>query len=258
MYTEHNLWDRYSRISGVLNRLTFRLNSHVFAVSGAVLESVNCSRKCPPITVVRNGISSTPTESLAEPRRIMGLKAADVVIGTVANLHPKKGLDVLLRATKLILEEFPDLYCVLIGRDDGDGHRLASIAEDLQINSRLLWMGCRQDARSLIRGLDIFVLPSHFEGLPIALLEAMEAGVPTVATSVGGIPEVIVHGKTGVLVRKGDVAGLSTAITALLQDPEQRRQIGTAARNHIHQMFNVDRTASAYLEQYFRLVNQHD
>jgi glycosyltransferase involved in cell wall biosynthesis len=106
---------------------------------------------------------------------------------------------------------------------------LANVAKELRIDDRVHFLGMRDDVYELLAGLDVFAMSSRFEGLPIALLEAMSAHLPVVATSVGGIPEVVTSGTTGILVRPGDPAALAHAIQGLLDDPDRRERLGDAA-----------------------------
>ena len=224
LYTEHNLWEIYHPVSRFLNQSTYFLNSHVVAVSDAVLTSVRRHSRYSPtkLTRVYNGIllgnGMIPTHRLSI-RKHLNVPNDAPIVGTIANLHPRKGLRFLLHAVSLLLEEFPDLHCVIIGRDDGEGDLLCRIAQQLCIEQHVHMLGYRKNARQLLSAFDIFALPSLYEGLPVALIEAMAAGLPIVATRVGGNPELIMHGQTGLLVEPENVADLAASIRSLLIDP---------------------------------------
>jgi glycosyltransferase involved in cell wall biosynthesis len=118
---------------------------------------------------------------------------------------------------------------VLVG--DGPARpQLERLAAELGVGDRLVITGWRDDARSYLETLDLFVLPSHFEGFPLSAVEAMLAGRPVVATDVGGVAELVVHGATGLLVPRGDPEALSRSIRTLLDDPERRQRMGAEGR----------------------------
>jgi glycosyltransferase involved in cell wall biosynthesis len=254
VYTEHNMTSRYHALSGLLNRTTYFLNAHVVAVSGAVRASIGQSLLPPGrLTVVYNGVpprDDIAGERQSTVRRELGLPLGEPVVGTIANLHPRKNIHHLLAAVHGLAARFPTLHCVFIGRDDGEGPRLQRIAAEAGIAARVHWLGFRPDARELLPALDVFVLPSLFEGLPVALIEAMDAGLPSIATRVGGNVEILTHGETGLLVEPGDVAGLAAALGALLADPNRRQWMGAAARQRARALFTVDRMARSYAALY--------
>jgi L-malate glycosyltransferase len=259
LYTEHNLCEIYNPLSRFLNQSTYFLNSHVVAVSDAVLTSVRRHSRYSPIKLTRvyNGISlgngMIPTNRFSA-RKNLNMPNDALIVGTIANLHPRKGLRFLLHAVSLLLEEFPDLHCVIIGRDDGEGDTLCRIAHQLYIEHHVHILGYRKNARQLLSAFDVFALPSLYEGLPVALIEAMAAGLPIVATRVGGNPELIIHGQTGLLVEPENVANLAVSIRSLLIDPGQRAQMGEAAQIRMKTEFTVESMAKRYAELYQALV----
>jgi glycosyltransferase involved in cell wall biosynthesis len=259
LYTEHNLLEIYHPVSRFLNQSTYFLNSHVAAVSDAVLTSVRRHSRYSPtkLTRVYNGIAldneMTPTHRCSV-RNDLNVPHDAPVVGTIANLHPRKGLRFLLHAASLLLEGFPDLHCVIIGRDDGEGDLLCSIAQQLCIEQHVHMLGYRKNARQLLAAFDVFALPSLYEGLPVAVIEAMAAGLPIVATRVGGNSELIVHGQTGLLVEPENVADLATSIGSLLINPGQRAQMGKAAQIRMKTEFTVESMAKRYAELYQALI----
>jgi glycosyltransferase involved in cell wall biosynthesis len=113
-------------------------------------------------------------------------------------------------------------------------------AKAMQLSEDVIFTGIRQDVPNILGLLDVFVLPSLWEGLPIALLEAMAAGLPVVATAVGGTPEVVVEGETGFLVPPRDPEALAEAILRLLREPDLRRRMGEAGRKRVAEHFSVE------------------
>jgi glycosyltransferase involved in cell wall biosynthesis len=263
LYTEHNLLEIYNPLSRFLNQSTYFLNSHVVAVSDAVLTSVRQHSRYSPtkLTRVYNGISlgngMIPMNRLSV-RNNLNIPNDAPIVGTIANLHPRKGLKFLLHAVSLLLKEFSDLHCVIIGRDDGEGDTLCSIAHQLYIEQHVHLLGYKKNARQLLSAFDVFVLPSLYEGLPVALIEAMAAGLPIVATRVGGTPELIMHGQTGLLVEPENVTDLTASIRSLLINPGRRAQMGEAAQILMKKEFTAESMAKRYAELYQALVrHQH-
>jgi glycosyltransferase involved in cell wall biosynthesis len=171
------------------------------------------------------------------------------IVGTIARLHPEKGIGFLLDAAPQIAAAVPDVRFALVGegplRDE-----LEAQADLLGIADRVDFVGGRADARRLISGFDVLALPSVSEGTPLTIVEAMLAGVPVVASAVGGIPEQIEDRETGLLVSPGDTAALSAAVTQALTDPTLRQKVSRAARAHAESEFNhddmVERIAATY------------
>jgi glycosyltransferase involved in cell wall biosynthesis len=245
VHTEHNLWDRYRRPTRWANALTYRRNAAVMAVSGGVAESIRASGSgsVVPVEVVVHGIdiatmhhgdlARSHARSLldlpAGPDGPAGPGAGGPVIGTVGNFTAKKDQACLLDAFATVQAEWRDARLVLVGTGPLEDS-LRQRADRLGIGDAVLFTGPRDDVFELLPAFDVFVLSSRFEGLPIALLEAMASGVAPVATRVGGIPEVITDGVDGWLVEPGDPGELAASLTKLIADPEARGNLANAAR----------------------------
>jgi glycosyltransferase involved in cell wall biosynthesis len=140
-----------------------------------------------------------------------------------------KGHEYLIRATPEILKQHPGATIVIVG--DGEERQiLKKLTESLGVAGTVQFTGHREDVASLIAGMDLFVLPSLNEGMGRVLVMAMALGKPIVATSVGGVPELLGHGEAGVLVPAADPKALADAVAALLRDPERARRLGEAGR----------------------------
>ncbi len=162
-------------------------------------------------------------------RRTLGLPASACIIGSVGRLEPIKGHRVLLDAFLSLAPRFPDLYLTLAG----DGQLLPELRQEAarsDVASRVRFLGWRDDLPAVLRAFDVFAFPSLNEGMGIALLEAMAAGLPIVASSVGGIPEVLGRGEAGLLVEAGSAAALAEGLERLLLDPALRARASNAAK----------------------------
>jgi glycosyltransferase involved in cell wall biosynthesis len=151
------------------------------------------------------------------------------LIGRVARLQPEKGIDTFLRAAARVAPLFPEASFLVVG-DGPLMEELVALSERLGLGRRVHFLGYRSDARAIIGLLDVLVVSSLSDGAPLVVLEAMGAGVPVVASAVGGIPEQIRHDGEGLLVPPGDPVALSDALLCLLRDPAYARRLGEAGR----------------------------
>lgn len=178
--------------------------------------------------------------STEQLREAWGIQPRTHLIGTVGRFVPPKGHTYLLDAIVRLQSQFPDVKTLVVG----DGALLRPMEEKAQalgLSDAVVFTGIRRDVPEILALLDVFVLPSLWEGLPIALLEAMAAGLPVVATRVGGVPEVVEDGVTGLLVPPRDPDALAEAITRLLRDPDLRCKMGQAGRERVESEFSVEK-----------------
>lgn len=234
IHTEHNLWDRYRQPTRWANAATFGRNRRAIAVSRSVAASIRPPRwvRAPPVEVVVHGIDVTAVcsgyEARAQARAALGLAADDPVIGTVGNFTAKKDQVTLLSSFHLLLADHPRARLVLIGSGPLEDD-LRAAADGLGIADRVSFAGSRTDVPRLLPAFDVFALSSRYEGLPIALLEALATGLPCVTTSAGGIPEVVEDGREGFLVDPGDAVALAHRLGLVLGDDALRQTMGRAA-----------------------------
>jgi glycosyltransferase involved in cell wall biosynthesis len=204
--------------------------------------------------VIVNGIDAARVEADLIPReqaRVeLGVPLVGAVLGTVARFDPVKGLEVLLEA----LPRVPGATLVLIG-DGPEAVSLRARARRLGVASRVVFAGARPDAAHWFAALDAYVSASRGEGLPLALVEAMAAGLPVVASRVPGHVDTVVHGDTGALVPVDDPVALAAAAVALLADPARARVLGAAGRTRARRDFSVDRMAAEVAEVYRRAAS---
>lgn len=210
------------------------------------------------ITVIPNGVD---TRRYGHPvdraliRAAVGIPAAARLLVMVGTLKPVKGHRYLLAALPALVAVEPALQLALVGAGELRAE-LESQAATLGVSDRVHFLGNRDDVPALLAAADLFVLPSLWEGLSMALLEAMATGLPIVASAVSGTVQAITPEVEGILVPPGDVPALQTAITALLADPERAQQLGAAAQRRAAREFSAQRQALRYLELYRRVIRE--
>jgi glycosyltransferase involved in cell wall biosynthesis len=174
-------------------------------------------------------------------RQMIGLPNEAVLLGTVANLFPRKGYEVMLRALPAIVRAMPTVHYVIVGSDDHDyADRLKRLAQELNIADRVHIVGFQDPVQPFLAALDLYVHPALMEGFGIAVVEAMAIGKAVVATTTGGLPEVVAQGETGLLVPPGDVESLANTVVSLLEDRARREQMGICGRARAQERFSLD------------------
>jgi glycosyltransferase involved in cell wall biosynthesis len=243
-------------VHATLDNATSRLATRIIAVSDDTRKAL-VKQGVPErlIVTVHNGIE--PVRGGARRgREALGLPPEGRLIGSIARLAAVKGQRELIEAFAELAGDRPDVALVLVGKDleqAGSYQReLEGHARALGIADRVTFTGYREDADQLLEEFDVFALPSWIEGLPMVVLEAMAHGKPVVATPVGGTPELVVEGETGLLVPARDAAALEQALARLLDDPDERRRLGEAGRARVERDF----TAKAMVERVFALYDE--
>ncbi|MGI5838858.1 MAG: glycosyltransferase [bacterium] len=248
-------------LSGLAEKITAPLTDRFIAVSDALRQKLTQggtpSRK---IAVIRNGIDtgvgrSPDSAAVAAVRLSLGITPAERLVGVVGRLVPVKAYDDFLTAAARIGAVRADVKFLVTG--DGPGEEaLREQARALGITGRVVFAGFRRDVPLLLAGLDVFVISSVSEGLPLVLLEAMAAGRPVVCTAVGGIPEVVTDGENGLLVPARDPAAIAAKVLTVLADAELARSLGTRARTAVRERFDAAGQAAALEELYRDVIGQ--
>ncbi|MDQ2679077.1 MAG: glycosyltransferase [Actinomycetota bacterium] len=250
VYTEHNSWTSHGRVTRALNRCTYPLDHERFAVSSEARDS--SGRWGRRTEVLLHGIDVEGIRTAAarqEVRREMGLDESAYVVGIAANLRETKAYPVLLDAVALLRVRDVDVTVLCMGQGPLEAE-LRRIAERLDLGRSFRFLGHRSDVARVLSACDVFTLCSDDEGLPLSVMEAKALGLPVVATSVGGLPQIVEHDGDGLLVPRRRPDALASALASLAASPELRSRLGAAsaasAARFDRQGF-VDRLESAYL-----------
>jgi glycosyltransferase involved in cell wall biosynthesis len=171
------------------------------------------------------------------------------VIGTIAELHPNKGLPYLINAFTSVVMQYPQTALIIIG-DGQDQPALHLLIKEKKLEQSVFLAGYMDHAAEYLKAFNIFVLPSLKEGLPYAILEAGCASLPVVATTVGGIPEIIEDMRSGVLVQPKNIRELSHALSFMIEHPDERRRYGSALKERVAQNFSVQKMVDSVAELY--------
>ena len=251
LYTEHNRWGQYRRSTRWLNAATYPLEGTVLAVSEGVRQTV-ARRLRDRVVTLHHGIDLDHVRHhaghRASVREELGVADEQVLVGTIANLRREKAYEDLLDAAGLLLQRRDNVRFVSVGQGPLEAELRQRHAQ-LGLGEGFRFLGYRPDALRLLAGFDLFVLSSHHEGLPVAVMEAQALGTPIVATAVGGLPEAVTDGIDGVLVPPARPAELADAIDQLASDPERRQRMQVAARRSAER-FDVVRAVQALEERY--------
>jgi len=245
----------------LVDRLTLTWTDRIVCCSGAVGRSVvsRIGGKIEHFTFIPFGVDIDQFEpAAAATRRELGLRDGQKVIGTVCRLvEPKKGLRILLQAMAVLAKRYGQPPCQLLLVGDGPSrHELELLREQLGLSSWVVFAGSRRDIPRVLHAVDAFVLPSLYEGFGIAILEAMAAGKPVIATSVGGIPEFVLSGETGLLVEPGNVEALADAIDRLLSHPQQARTMGAKGRIRAGERYHISTVVRQHEQVYTACLTQ--
>jgi len=206
------------------------------------------------VTCIRNGIDLEGNSVQIDRERIredLGIDTETSLIGTVGRLTPVKGISYLLQAAQILLRQGANVKVLVVG-DGSIRLDLMTQTRDLGISKNVVFLGHREDVHELLHAMDIFVISSLSEGIPMALLEAMAASRAVVSSRVGGIPEIVEDGFEGFLIEPMDVNGLAERCRRLIESPDVARKMGAQARNRVERDFSAtvmaDRVALVYKE----------
>lgn len=252
--TVHNIYVRPKLHRRLINRWLARNTARIIAVSTPVRDDILRYDRVDPskVTVVPNGVDVarfTLAMTREQARERLGIADVPYVIGTLGRLEEQKGLPHLVEALRLLAEGGDGAFLLVAGSGRAEG-RLREMISRLGLEARVRFLGVRRDVPEIHRAMDVFVLPSLWEGLPIALLEAMASGLPVVATPVGGIPDVVRDGTNGLLVPPADPVALAEALRRLRRDPSLGAELGRAGRETVRDRHSHRRVAEQVMTIY--------
>jgi len=257
LYTEHNMQERYHIATKMLNKLSFNSQSMAIGVSEDVSNSIrnNITPKIPVVTLL-NGVNTEKyiREENKTIREELNIPEDAFVVGIVAVFRFQKRLKEWLQIFKTFSEKNPNVYGIIIG----DGPLKEGIMEErrsLNLENRVFMPGLQTETRPYFEAMDVFMMTSSFEGLPIALLEAMSMECAIVSTNAGGIKEVIEDGKDGLMVSIDDWKNLNEKLEILVRDNVKLRKFQNAARNRVVESFSLQRMVEELEGYYFEAVN---
>jgi len=250
MHGNETVMDAWRRRAAL--RWSLKRSRAFVAVSESTRTSMQARLRLPDgsIRVIPNGVPLRPGER-TRTRRKLGVEDDEVLILMVGNLRRRKGHAVLLEA----LAELHRTGCaspwqLAIAGDGRQRESLTRLTAELGIADRVQLLGHRDDIPDLQAAADIFAMPSYWEGMPLSILEGMIVGKAIVASNVGGIPEMLRDGDSGLLVPAGDPLALAHALRRLIEDPAQRERLGAAARRRAEAEFHVEVMADRYEHLY--------
>ncbi len=226
-------------VHGLSGKLSFVPADHLIAVSKQVKQHlIDQKVSADKISVVYNGLPmDVPQVDKMAARAELGLPLDATIIGTISRVTPNKGIQDAIRAIAILAAENRNLRYVVVG--DGDGLAACkALAEELGISDLVVFLGYRTDITTCLGAMDLFLFPSHKEAMGIALVEAMRAGLPTVGTNIGGIPEVITP-ECGILVPPSNPQALANAVGELLADPKRMAGMGVESLHRVGRVFSA-------------------
>ncbi|MCC6683236.1 MAG: glycosyltransferase [Phycisphaeraceae bacterium] len=265
LFTEHGRHYPDSRkVSHLLaNRLLLGRRDRVTAVGQFIRQALaeNEGIDLHRIDVIHNGIPAPAPGSVTEnapaqrreARKRMGVDRHDLVLIQVARFHPVKDHETAIHAFAFVAQQVPRAKLVLVGEGELMEQARRQV-EQLELGGRVIFMGVRNDVNELLPGADLFLLSSLSEGISVTLLEAMAAGLAICATRVGGNPEVVDHGRNGLLSPRRDPRNLADNIITLLTDPHLRAAMGAAGLRRLKRYFNQQTMHRAYDDLYTQML----
>jgi len=210
------------------------------------------------IRVIPDGIDFAPYEeknSVNYLRQELSFAQDDYLVGIVAHLADHKGHKYLIQATKYLKEHTPKIKVIIVG-EGPLRMELGRQAKEILVEDMVFFLGFREDVPQILNSLDMFVLSSYLEGMGSSLMDAMACRLPVVATRVGGIPEVVEHGKTGLLVSPRSPKSLAKAILKLYENRELAHRLGQKGYEVVHQKFSAEAMASKAIDLYEELAEK--
>jgi glycosyltransferase involved in cell wall biosynthesis len=256
----HSLHEWHTKRRVWIAAKLFSAVDRVVAVSDCIRQDLLQKLELDPqkVVTIHNGIDLPRFDQSIDgtsQRRQLGIGDDELVIGAIGRLVRFKGFNYLLEAARIINLQWPKFKLVIVGGGELK-HGLKQQAQELGIAEKVIFTGRQEDVFPFLAGFDIMVISSITEGLPIASLEAMAMGKAVVASRVGGIPEVVEDGVSGLLVPPRNPESLAQAVIDLLKKPELRKSMGQAGRARVEKLFSIQRVCEQTAKLYKDLLKQ--
>ncbi|TEB04284.1 D-inositol 3-phosphate glycosyltransferase [Pelotomaculum schinkii] len=261
--TVHSLLERdypgffRRQVNSITERATRGWTDQFIAVSqGLKAKLVAGGVPADRVTVIYNGIvieDFSPSSETAGARTMLGYGPAVPLVGIVARLHPVKGHQYFLEAARIVLEQHPEVRFVVVG-EGPQRPALEEMAGQLGIAGQVAFTGFVSEVRSVMADLDLLVISSLWEGFGLTAVEAMALGIPVVSTEVGGLPEVVLHGETGLLAPPANSAALAKNIIWMLEHPQAAAEMAKKASQVVGEKFTAQVMARRTEELYRRVA----
>ncbi len=232
----------------------------IVGVSDKTTENLHVYEKIPwkKLVTIQNGIDQRRFEQTIDrnmKKKELGIPEGSPVIGVISRIEKVKGISYLLQAMPDIVKEFPTLKLLIVG-DGSERENLQLECRQLGIQENVVFTGIRNDVHQILQVLDIFVLPSISEGLPMGLLEAMAAECPVVASNVGGIPGVVGYEENALLVHPGQPKELASTVIFLLKDEQKRKNMASQLKEIFVSRYSATHMTKKYTELYVKALNE--
>ena len=202
---------------------------------------------------------NTSPKSIGNVRSEIGIKETDFVVGVVGDVIPRKGQQYLFEAIEQIVAAVPNFKLVVVGRFRGDQpyvNRLQNLQRQLDLKSRVKWLGLRNNVQDYMSAFDLTVVPSIQEPLGLVAIESLATGTPVVASNTGGLPEIVMPNETGLLVTPKNPSELAEAIISMAQDPAARQRMGETGRRFVQENFNPEALTRQVESVFLELVKR--
>ena len=257
IFTEHGRFypDFGTRKRKLINPLLQTRTAAITAISEATKQALvvheNFSQA--KIQVIYNGIADSRCDREPELAESLGLSPANVVLGTISRLDPIKNQPMMIRAFAQCLQQHPQLRLLIVG-DGPQREELQALVEELDVSDAVIFTGFQPNPQRYLALMDVFLLPSFSEGTSMTLLEAMCFGIPTVATAVGGTPEIIQDGVSGILTPNADQIALTQALEKIVTEKALRQALGNRAREEYETRFTTACMTEGFEALYTRVL----
>lgn len=260
VYTEHNKWERYNKLTYLANKFTFPWQKRVIAVSADVKHSIQrfYKKSAPQIDVVLNGVNHhkflRSTFFDTDIRKELGIPEEAFVIGIISVFRVQKRLLRWLDIAAEIHKSNPNTWFIIVG-DGPLKQEIFARAKENNMDAYLHFAGLQTEVRPYLKAMDIFMMTSEFEGLPIALLESMSMECVPACTRAGGIPELIEDEQNGLLVPVNQPELLAGKVIELISDKERMKRLGTEARKTVADRFSMKQMVASLENIYKNILN---